>query len=790
MKRLGLLLCQLVAVKVLCVLMTTSGAAQTAATAVVPRLVNFSGRVTQAQMEAAPAFVGITFSIYKEQTGGAPLWAETQNVEPDTNGNYSVQLGATRPAGIPVELFLAGEARWLGVRVNGGEEQPRVLLLSVPYALKAADAETVGGLPASAFLLAPVVNSSSNSSGATANSTSQANPGVAPPPLAGSGTANFVPLWTDSSGTLGNSVLFQLGTGSTAKIGVGTTTPAATLDVKGTGTVRGVLTLPATAAATSTAGKNSQPLSVVASAFNSSSSAAVNEFFNWQSEPVGNNTSAPSASLNLLFGAGATKPVETGLSISSNGVINFATAQTFPGVFAGSIELPADQGLVIGGTTFATGDLNSGDVSLGFAGPLTFSTYSNQNTAVGFQALFDVVLGSGNTAVGWQALYANNGSSVQQLGQASYNTATGYAALTANTTGFENTATGSQALFQNQGGAGNTADGYQALYSNIAGTYNTAAGMGALFSNSGGSSNTAMGLNSLALNLSGGDNTADGSNALQYTTGNNNSALGASAGFNNASGQNNTFLGYAAGPPSGTGTLGNATAIGANSVVSASNAMILGGTGSNAVTVGIGTAAPYNDYALDVETIHSNALINGGVVVNANGGNLYLGMTNTVHKFRVDTNGVTYADGGFQASGADFAESVAVRGQRSAYEPGDVLEIDQKADRHLALSHRPYATLVAGIYSTKPGLLATPHPIDDATFQSSEVPLAVVGIVPCKVSAENGPIARGDLLVTSSRPGYAMKGTDRRRLVGAVVGKALEPLPKGTGMIQVLVTLQ
>ena len=70
------------------------------------------------------------------------------------------------------------------------------------------------------------------------------------------------------------------------------------------------------------------------------------------------------------------------------------------------------------------------------------------------------------------------------------------------------------------------------------------------------------------------------------------------------------------------------------------------------------------------------------------------------------------------------------------------------------------------------------------------MPLAVVGIVPCKVSTENGPVARGDLLVTSSLPGYAMKGTNRRRMLGAVVGKALEPLEKGSGVIQVLVTLQ
>jgi hypothetical protein len=182
--------------------------------------------------------------------------------------------------------------------------------------------------------------------------------------------------------------------------------------------------------------------------------------------------------------------------------------------------------------------------------------------------------------------------------------------------------------------------------------------------------------------------------------------------------------------------------------------------------------------------------INGAVVANAGGGNIYLGMTNGTHKFRVDTNGVTYADGGYQSSGADFAESVAVRGKRSEYEPGDLLAIDSNSSRRLALARTPYSTLVAGIYSTKPGMLATPHDIDDPRPATTEVPLAVVGIVPCKATAANGPIEAGDLLVTSSQPGYAMKGTNRSRMLGAVVGKALEPLPNGSGVIQVLVTLQ
>jgi hypothetical protein len=66
----------------------------------------------------------------------------------------------------------------------------------------------------------------------------------------------------------------------------------------------------------------------------------------------------------------------------------------------------------------------------------------------------------------------------------------------------------------------------------------------------------------------------------------------------------------------------------------------------------------------------------------------------------------------------------------------------------------------------------------------------MVGIVPTKVTAENGPIHRGDLLVTSSAAGYAMKGTDRERMLGAVIGKAMGNLDSGTGVIEVLVTLQ
>jgi hypothetical protein len=149
-------------------------------------------------------------------------------------------------------------------------------------------------------------------------------------PLGGSGTTNYLPIWTNST-TLGNSVLFQAGTGSSAKVGFNTATPASTLDVNGKAIIRGLFSLPATGAATSASGKNSQPEDFIASSFNSSTHAAVSQTFQWQAESAGNNTSSPTGTLNLLFGSGTSAPAETGLKISNKGIFSFAPGQKLPG---------------------------------------------------------------------------------------------------------------------------------------------------------------------------------------------------------------------------------------------------------------------------------------------------------------------------------------------------------------------------------------------------------------------------------------------------------------------------
>jgi hypothetical protein len=263
----------------------------------VPRLVNFSGVLKDSTGKALTGTVALTLSLYAEQDGGSPLWVETQSVQPDDQGHYSLLLGATQPNGLPLDLFTSGTAQWLGVQpeLPGAAEQPGVLLVGMPYALKAVDSDTLGGLPASAFLQAAAASqTSSASAGGTFSGTQVSGQDSTASPLALSGgTTDFIPLWTSSS-TLGSSVLFQSGTGSTAKLGLNTTTPATLLDVNGAGTVRGTLSLPATGTATASAGKNSQPASLQASAFNSSTSAALNQTFNLQAEPTGNDTTSPS----------------------------------------------------------------------------------------------------------------------------------------------------------------------------------------------------------------------------------------------------------------------------------------------------------------------------------------------------------------------------------------------------------------------------------------------------------------------------------------------------------------
>jgi trimeric autotransporter adhesin len=511
-----------------------------------PRLVRFGGTAKDLNGNALTGIVGITFALYSEQTGGASLWLETQNVTADGTGHYIALLGSTKPEGLPADLFTSEQAHWVGVQVSGQAEQARVLLVSAPYALKAGDAETIGGLPPSAFVLvAPAVIGSASGSVAASSTADGISPATTSDVTTTGGTVDAIPLFSSAT-NIQNSILTQ--TGTTA-INIG-----------------GKLNLPATGAATATAGKDSAPLDFVASSFNSASAAAVNQTFQWQAEPAANDTTTPSGTLNLLYGLGTAAPSETGLKLSSKGIFTFATGQTFPGTGAGTIT-----GVIAG--TDLTGGGTTGTVTL------------NLNTTKIPQ------LATANTFIGSQTVTGNVTASAEVQGKV-VNATTSFDIAgtpfafgsTANSNAFLGFAGNSTMT-----GKSNTASGFQALFADTTGYENTAIGAGALSSNTTGAYNVAIGQSTLAASTSGFANTGVGNSA--------GSTIDASA----LTGKNNTALGT--GSAFSTGSLINATAIGANAVVSESNSLVLGsisGVNGQTITalVGIGTTAP--GAALDV----------------------------------------------------------------------------------------------------------------------------------------------------------------------------------------------
>jgi hypothetical protein len=173
--------------------------------------------------------------------------------------------------------------------------------------------------------------------------------------------------------------------------------------------------------------------------------------------------------------------------------------------------------------------------------------------------------------------------------------------------GFGNVGVGYQALSSLDGGYDNTALGTRSLYLNTGGVGNTSVGSISLGANVTGDFNAAFGVASLGSNISGGENTAFGFASLNgVTNGFGNSSLGYYSGDELTTGYANTLLGAYADVTSGT--ISTSTAIGYNAKVGCSNCLVLGGTGANAVNVGIGTTTPSRTL-----TVTGSALITGAL---------------------------------------------------------------------------------------------------------------------------------------------------------------------------------
>ena len=276
----------------------------------------------------------------------------------------------------------------------------------------------------------------------------------------------------------------------------------------------------------------------------------------------------------------------------------------------------------LGRTTLYNNTIGAANTAVGNQ-VLYNNTTGNFNTGVGMNSLLANTTGEGNVGVGVNTLDSNRtgysnvaiGISAMKLSTVAHNTiAIGDSALfnqAENSYGiYFNTAVGSKALYTNTTGSQNTALGSSALNLNVSGSANTAIGGFSLQSNTTGNNNTAIGVGPMNINTTGSNNTAVGTDALLFNVGGYyNAALGNEALRNNSSGFQNTGIGYYANVSSGD--LQNATAIGALSMVSSSNSIVLGSVnGVNGaisdVNVGIGTNAP--NHSLE---IHTNSVFGG-----------------------------------------------------------------------------------------------------------------------------------------------------------------------------------
>ena len=142
--------------------------------------------------------------------------------------------------------------------------------------------------------------------------------------------------------------------------------------------------------------------------------------------------------------------------------------------------------------------------------------------------------------------------------------------------------------------------------------------------------------------------------------------------------------------------------------------------------------------------------------------------------------------GDIRLTNADCAEDFDVSGADKV-EPGTVMVLGNEGA--LSESQQAYDKRVAGVISGagdyKPGIV-----LDKRQTSSNRQPVALIGKVFCKVDAQFGAIEVGDLLTTSPIPGHAMKTIDPFKAFGAVIGKALRPLPNGQGLIPILIALQ
>jgi hypothetical protein len=346
-----------------------NGAVSSPAASAIPQIIQFSGQLggqpdeTSGGAARVPAgTVGITFMLFENEQGGTALWSETDNVQVNAQGNYTALLGSASPEGLPMNLFTSVQAHWLAVQplLQGFGEQPRVLLVSAPYALKAGDAETIGGLPPSAFVR---VDASAGASGTIAGTSAGTTTTVATTTQVSNGSAHAKPkrLSTTECGDF-----CDAGTGYEIGGYLVLTTPAG----------GGNIVLGIGALATNTTGSNNTASGIGALETNTtgSSNTAIGQSALSSNITASNNTATGYEALNSnTIGASNVASGYQALSSNTTGYYNTAS----------------------GPSTLYNNTAGSNNTALGYFA-LPFNTTGSNNIAIGFLAVNNVSGGNSN----------------------------------------------------------------------------------------------------------------------------------------------------------------------------------------------------------------------------------------------------------------------------------------------------------------------------------------------------------------------------------------------------------
>lgn len=324
-----------------------TGASQTVATApAIPLVIKFSGILTESTGLPCSTITSVNFSIFKDAEGGQPIWTEVQNVQPDSRGRFSIFLGARHPHGLPPDIFATGEARWIEISAGGLVTPQRAALVSVPYALKAVDAETFGGRPLSDFVLVDKKSSAAPELMMPNPPSPIRLPHPVPFPVQ---SANMAPSFTSTTDS-GPGFISRtrngppievhsqaLVTGLNADFLHGfpdTAFPKLLLDnlFVGTQSFAGGTVFPEVKQSSSTGNLfSSTPQDFESSAPDPVTGKQVKRILRWVSNPVQTLTGSPlAAQLQLDFGADGSVPSPTGFSFNSDGTLNFVPNQQFP----------------------------------------------------------------------------------------------------------------------------------------------------------------------------------------------------------------------------------------------------------------------------------------------------------------------------------------------------------------------------------------------------------------------------------------------------------------------------